>query len=99
MGWQESEYDALGMPFHQRGRMMDESIAFLRAWWGDASVDFDGEFFQARAMAMEPKPPQGASIPIWVGGASPAALRRAGTQADGWLASASHGRQPAPWRA
>ena len=59
VGWQESEYDALGMPFHQRGRMMDESIAFLRAWWGDASVDFDGEFFQARAMAMEPKPPRG----------------------------------------
>ena len=79
------------MPFHQRGRMMDESIAFLRAWWGDASVDFDGDFFQARAMAMEPKPPQGASIPIWVGGASPAALRRAGTQADGWLASAGMG--------
>ena len=38
--------------------MMDESIAFLRAWWGDASVDFDGDFFTARAMAMEPKPPQ-----------------------------------------
>ena len=91
VGWQESEYDALGMPFHQRGRMMDEAIAFLRAWWGDASVDFDGDFFQARAMAMEPKPPQGASIPIWVGGASPAALRRAGTVADGWLASAGMG--------
>ena len=71
--------------------MMDEAIAFLRAWWGDASVDFDGDFFQARAMAMEPKPPQGASIPIWVGGASPAALRRAGTVADGWLASAGMG--------
>ena len=91
VGWQESEYDALGMPFRQRGRMMDESIAFLRAWWGDASVDFDGEFFQARAMAMEPKPPRGASIPIWVGGGSPAALRRAGTLADGWLGSASMG--------
>ena len=91
VGWQESEYDSLGVEYHKRGRMMDESIALMRAWWGDASVDFAGEFYQVEAMAMEPKPPQGASLPIWVGGGSAAALRRAGELADGWLGSAAMG--------
>ena len=91
VGWQESEYDALGIDFSTRGKMMDEAIPFLRAWWSDASVDFDGVFYQAEAMAMEPKPPQGADLPIWVGGGSTAALRRAGKWADGWLGSAATG--------
>ena len=91
VGWQPGEYAALGVDYHQRGRMMDEAIAMLRTWWGDASVEFTGEFFQAEAMAMEPKPPQGAAIPIWIGGGAPAALRRAGTLGDGWLGSAALG--------
>lgn len=91
VGWQEPEYDSLGMPYRRRGRMMDEAIQQMRAWWSDASVDFSGEFNRAEAMAMEPKPPQGAAIPIWVGGGSPAALRRAGELADGWLGSAAMG--------
>lgn len=91
VGWQESEYDSLGMAYHQRGRMMDEAIALMRAWWGEASVDFSGEFYRVEAMAMEPKPPQGASIPIWVGGGSAAALRRAGELGDGWLGSTAMG--------
>jgi len=91
VGWQAPEYEALGFPFQERGRRMDEAIRMLRVWWGKSSVDFDGDFYRAEAMAMEPKPPQGASIPIWVGGHSEAALRRAGELGDGWLGSASMG--------
>ena len=87
VGWQESEYEALGEDFHTRGARMDEAIALLRAWWSDAQIDFDGRYYKVKAMAMEPKPPQGRRLPIWVGGNSAAALRRVGTLGDGWLAS------------
>jgi probable F420-dependent oxidoreductase len=87
VGWQESEYDALGVPFGTRGARMDEAIALLRAYWGDTRVDAAGRHYHATAMSMEPKPPQGRAIPIWIGGASEAAFRRAGRLGDGWLAS------------
>lgn len=87
VGWQEAEYEALGMPFGTRGRHMDEAIPLLRRCWSDARIDDRGGTFDATAIAMEPKPPQGADLPIWVGGFAPAALRRAGTLGDGWMAS------------
>ena len=87
VGWQESEYEALGEDFHTRGARMDEAIQLLRAWWTDPQVDFDGRFYTIKAMAMEPKPPQGSRLPIWIGGMSEAAWRRVGRLGDGWLAS------------
>jgi probable F420-dependent oxidoreductase len=86
VGWQESEYDALGEDFHTRGARMDEAIRLLRAWWADERVDFDGKHYRVTAMAMEPKPPR-RGVPVWVGGNSEAALRRVGQLGDGWLAS------------
>ena len=88
VGWQASEYDALGEDFSNRGRRMDEAIALIRAYWTDQRVDFQGEFYTATAMAMEPKPPQGGGLPIWIGGLAPRALKRVGELADGWLAPA-----------
>jgi len=88
VGWQESEYDALEEDFGNRGRRMDEAIAVLRSYWGDERVDFDGEFYRSTAMAMEPKPPQGGQLPIWIGGFAPKALERVGRLGDGWLATA-----------
>ena len=87
VGWQESEYEALGESFRTRGARMDEAIRLLRAWWSDERVDFPGKHYPMTAMAMEPKPPQGGRLPIWVGGMSEAAWRRVGTLGDGWLAS------------
>jgi probable F420-dependent oxidoreductase len=87
VGWQESEYEALGEPFHTRGARMDEAIRLLRTWWSDAQVDFEGGHYRVTAMAMEPKPPQGRRLPIWIGGMSEAAWRRVGRLGDGWLAS------------
>ena len=87
VGWQESEYEALGSNFRDRGARMDEAIALLRAYWTDAHVNFAGKHYRANEMAMEPKSPQGGRLPIWIGGASDAALRRVGRLGDGWLAS------------
>jgi probable F420-dependent oxidoreductase len=87
VGWQESEYEALGESFRTRGTRMDEAITLLRAYWGDRRVDLEGSHYRAPAMAMEPKPPQGRALPIWIGGKSDAAYRRVGRLGDGWLAS------------
>jgi probable F420-dependent oxidoreductase len=87
VGWQESEYEALGEEFATRGARADEAIALLRTWWSDAQVDAPGPRYPITAMAMEPKPPQGRRLPIWIGGMSEAAYRRVGRLGDGWLAS------------
>src|SRR5205807_4700370 len=87
VGWQESEYEALGEEFRTRGARMDEAIRLLRACWSDAHVDFAGLHYRVTAMGMEPKPPQGRQLPIWIGGMSEPAWRRVGQLGDGWLAS------------
>jgi probable F420-dependent oxidoreductase len=85
VGWQASEFDALEESFENRGRRMDEAIEVLRAYWRDEQVDLQGEYYTSTAMAMEPKPPQGGRLPIWIGGGSRAALRRTGRLGDGWM--------------
>ncbi len=89
VGWQESEYEAMGQDFRNRGRRMDEAIRVLRSCWSQDPIDFHGEFYRLDAMAMEPKPPRGGALPIWIGGHSEAALRRAGRFGDGWMGVAS----------
>ena len=88
VGWQESEYDALEESFTDRGRRMDQAIAVLRSYWSDDQVDYQFEDYSSTAMAMEPKPPQGKNLPIWIGGNADAALKRVGEIGDGWLATA-----------
>ncbi len=88
VGWQESEYDALEENFQTRGRRMDEAIALMRAYWADERVDFAGRYYTSTAMAMEPKPPQGDRLPVWIGGATDRALKRVAEVGDGWLATA-----------
>ncbi len=87
VGWQESEYEALGEDFHTRGARMDEAIRLLRAYWSEARVESAGPHYPMTAMAMEPKPPQGRALPVWIGGMSERAWRRVGELGDGWLAS------------
>ena len=89
VGWQEAEYEALNTNYRDRGARMDEAIDLMRAYWGDEQVDFVTSHYNSTAIAMEPKPPQGAKLPIWVGGLSPAALRRTGQKADGWMGTAT----------
>ena len=87
VGWQESEYEALGEDFQSRGVRMDEAIRLLRAYWSDAEVSFESAHYRTVAMSMAPKPPQGGRLPIWIGGNSEPAYRRVGRLGDGWLAS------------
>src|SRR5216683_6014943 len=86
VGWQESEYDALGEDFRTRGARMDEAIRLLRACWSDAQVDIAEKHYQTVEMSMEPKPPQGRRLPIWIGSRSEPAYRRVAQLGDGWLA-------------
>jgi len=87
VGWQDSEYDALEEEFSNRGKRMDEAIDLLRAYWAGGQVGYQGSFYESYDMGMEPVSPQGAALPIWVGGDSTAALRRTAERGDGWMAS------------
>lgn len=82
VGWIKEEYDLLGIDFHTRGRRLDETIEVLRKLWTGKSVDHKGEFFEFDGALMSPKPH--GHVPIWSGGASKPALRRAARN-DGWL--------------
>ena len=88
VGWQQSEYEALQEDFGNRGRRMDDCIRILRQYWQDEKIDFHSPHYHIEAMAMEPKPPQGGRLPIWIGGNIPRALRRVAELGDGWLATA-----------
>jgi len=83
-GWLREEFDLLGQPFRTRGRRMKEAIRVLKACWSDDPVSFDGEYFQLSPFGMDPKPRQGARLPVLGGGESDAALRRVAEVCDGW---------------
>ena len=95
VGWLEAEFEALGVPFHERGRRMDEGIAMMRAVWSDDPVTFEAKYVPATIdnMRMQPKPEK--PIPIWIGGASEPALKRA-LRYDGWHGSRATPEQAAP---
>jgi|SRR5690625_398674 len=81
-GWIREEFDIMGIDFPSRGRRLDELLQCLRQLHTGEVVSHEGEFFSYRDVILSPPPP--APVPIWVGGASPPALRRAAAQ-DGWL--------------
>jgi len=82
-GWMHEEFDVLGVDFHTRGKRFDESIAVLRKLWTGETVEHHGRFFDFPRVQMRPVPRQ--PIPLYIGGATPAALRRAARLGDGWL--------------
>ena len=84
IGWNAVEYHALGQDFSTRGRRLEEQVALLRALWTTRSVTVSGRYDQVTGVGIAPRPIQ-RPIPIWFGGASPQAFRRAGRLADGWL--------------
>ena len=94
IGWQRSEYDALGEDYDTRGRRMNEAIEVMRAYWRDEHVNYDGKYYQIDEMAMEPKPPQGENIPIYIGGTKDLSLKRVVTHGDGWHGMNAPGDPP-----
>jgi probable F420-dependent oxidoreductase len=93
VGWMAAEFAALGVPFRERGRRMDEGIAMMQAVWGEDPVSFAAGHIPAviENMRMLPQPVK--PIPIWIGGSSEAALARA-LRLDGW-----HGSRLSPQEA
>jgi probable F420-dependent oxidoreductase len=81
-GWLREEIALLGHDPATRGKRMDEMITIIRGFWDDGTTEFHGEHYDFGPTSMYPKPD--AHIPIWVGGKSDAALRRAARN-DGWL--------------
>jgi probable F420-dependent oxidoreductase len=86
VGWMEAEFAALGAPFHERGKRMDEGLAMMRALWTDDPVSFPARSIPAEINDMRMLPLPCAPIPVWIGGGSDAAIRRAARH-DGWHGS------------
>jgi probable F420-dependent oxidoreductase len=84
VGWLEKEFEILGVPFRERGRMADEYLAAMIELWTSDTPFFEGKYVSFRDVAFEPKPVQKPHLPIWIGGDSDAALKRAARFGSGW---------------
>jgi len=85
-GHVEGEFAALGVDYDRRGALLDEAIDAVRAAFAGEYTDHEGDGWAYEEVGLTPRPVQ-ASLPVWVGGSSPAALRRAAERGDGWLPS------------
>ncbi len=83
VGWMREEYELMGQEFTNRGKRLDEMIPALRALWRGGWVSWSGEYYQVPEMMIEPHPPT--PVPIFCGGESETALRRAARLCDGWV--------------
>jgi alkanesulfonate monooxygenase SsuD/methylene tetrahydromethanopterin reductase-like flavin-dependent oxidoreductase (luciferase family) len=86
VGWMREEIELLGAPYEHRGAWTDEALRIMRACWTEERVSFRGRFFTVPELGFAPKPPRG-SLPIWIGGHTPRALRRVAELGDGWHAA------------
>ncbi len=84
VGWLREEFEAIGVPFDDRGRRTDEYVAVMRELWSSDRPTFDGEFMKFSGAYCRPQPKNG-TVPIIVGGHSKAAARRAGRLGDGFF--------------
>jgi probable F420-dependent oxidoreductase len=82
-GENTKEFEACGIPHNQRGRIMDEGLEIMTRLWKDDHVSFQGKHFSFDDVTLDPKPPK---LPIYIGGRSEAAYRRAAKWADGYIA-------------
>jgi probable F420-dependent oxidoreductase len=86
LGWMKEEYDvARNADWHRRGKMLDDVLAFLQAWWTTTPVSWNSEFLSLPPVHADLRPVQAGGPPIWIGGDSEAAMRRVGRIGTGWL--------------
>jgi len=83
-GWAQKEFEALNAPFHRRGAMTDEFLSVVKMVWIGELASYEGEFISFKDVRTGPRPLQSPHPPIWVGGSSDAALRRAVRLGDAW---------------
>ncbi len=85
VGWLREEFEALGArDFDRRGAVSDEYIRIFKTLWTQTPASFEGTFYRFAAVRCLPQPVQKPHPPIWIGGHSPAALRRVARHGDGW---------------
>ncbi|HEY3065172.1 MAG TPA: TIGR03619 family F420-dependent LLM class oxidoreductase [Methylomirabilota bacterium] len=84
-GWYEREFNAVGVPFKQRGRLFERNLDILIRLWTEDRVSLRVDEFNLREAVMRPRPAQKPRPPILIGGYVDAVLKRAGTKGDGWL--------------
>ncbi len=87
IGANDAEFEAIGMGGWDRRKLMPEQIEAMRRLWTGETVTFEGEFYRFRDVAIKPVPGRRDGIPIWYGGNSKAAARRAVEYCDGWIPS------------
>jgi probable F420-dependent oxidoreductase len=83
-GAMTEEFDALGVPFRQRGALTNEGIEIMKELWTNPDPHYRSQRWNLAGFKFAPKPVQQPAIPLWVGGSSSGALRRAATLGDGW---------------
>ena len=83
IGWMKDEFDIYGVDFHTRGKRFDEMLDVLRKLWAGGMVEHHGRLIDFPPLQISPAPDR--PVPIFTGGASPVALRRAATRAQGWI--------------
>lgn len=83
-GWLEAEFDALGVPFHERGSRTDECIEIMRRCWTDDHITAEYPVHGARFASIRSKPQPVRHVPLWIGGHARVALERAARVGDGW---------------
>ncbi len=84
-GHVEREFDTLDLDFTNRGPMLDEAIDAVRAAFAEEFATIEGPTWKVDGLGQRPRPIQAGGPPVWVGGSSKAALRRAAERGDGWL--------------
>ena len=85
VGHLEREFEVLGVPFNERGKITDEYLRAIKECWTAGAPQFEGEYVSFKNIAFEPKPLQKPHPPIFIGGNSKAAMRRAAVHGDGWI--------------
>ena len=84
VGWAEGEFDILGAPFNRRGAMTDEYLDAIKVLWTEDVASFEGNYVSFEDVNTAPRPVQQPHPPIWVGGPSAAAMRRAVRHGSAW---------------
>ncbi len=84
IGWAQQEFQALGVPFKSRGAMTDEYLQALKLLWTQDVATYEGRFVSFKDVHTAPRPMRSPHPPIWIGGPSDAALRRAVRYGDAW---------------
>ena len=95
VGWMKEEFEAIGAPpFEERGAVGNEYLRVFKELWTSDNPSFDGDYCSFSNISFAPKPVQQPHPPLWIGGESPPALRRAGQLGDAWYPICSNPRFP-----